>query len=397
MHRASSAILIVVTTLAGCAASDDAAGDDSWSDDGKADGVSGPAYASASTVEDSAAAIASAAPGMALHMKKMSSLGHYGPTGEYGPLGVLGPIGDASWNASTWVGATGWDSWASLMTEIDGPLSASGPLGSSGPLAPTWWRETFASEVAQHLLPGGAATPLGPVGPLGALGPLGPLGPVGAHGFRRDTATGDYTGDCHHDGHTGVCRTVDVAWTSGGAARTWPLVELYPEAVAARKTDNDVSFVVQGEIARTGDTDHFIAHAADAQWVTIVAVPEHAMHTYPQAMAILAAAVALGFEAPIIVPFFPGYLYDHEGSFDDLDLEVDVANVGTAVSATSDLIDWVTVRVPANSTLDIKLTLYAPWSAIWRPYNPRYRLFVVGSTKYLAAAAARGPQLKPLN
>jgi len=394
--RSTTLVLLLATAVAGCATSDDAADDTGDLGDGKEDGVTTPAYASATTVEESAAALTAAAPALAPHLTPMGSLGHYGPLGEYGPLGVLGPVGDAGWNPSSWLGATGWDAWASLATAINGPLSAAGPLGSSGPLNPSWWTGRLDTAVGQQLTPGGAAAPLGPVGPLGALGPLGPLGPVGAHGFARD-ANGNYVGDCKHDGHTAVCRTVDVEWTAGGSKRTWPLVELYPEAVAAAKTDNDTSFMVEGELARAGDVDTFVAHSANAQWVTIVAIPEHAFHTYPQAMAILLASVGLGFATPVIVPFFPGYLYDHEGSFDDLDLEVAVEGVGTAVSATSGSIDWVSVRVPSGSTLDIKLTLYRPWAAWWRPYNPRYRLIVLGSTKYLSGSSARGPQLRPLD
>jgi hypothetical protein len=385
-------LLVLATLVAACTAADGGDDDGGWSD-GKADGSSTPVYASATTVEEQAAGIVDGAPGMALHMKPMGSLGHFGPIGEYGPLGVLGPVGTSAWNPSSWIGATGWDGWASLLTDVRGPLSADGPLGSSGPLSSVYWRDTFDGDVAQHLLPGGAATPLGPVGPLGALGPLGPLGPVGAHGFRRDTTTGDYTGDCNGDGRTAVCRTVDVEWTAGGTVRTWPLVELYPEAAAARKTDHDTSFVVQGEIARAGDTDRFTAHAGDAQWVTVVVLPEHSLYNYAQGMAILATAVAIGFETPAIVA---GVLYDHDSSFDDFDLEIDVAGIGTAVSATSSTIDWAIVRVPAGATLDISITLYKPWTQWWRPYNPRYRLFVIGSTKYLAPAAATGPQLQPL-
>jgi len=394
MKRSRPGFLALATLVAGCAVSE---GDDAAFDDGggKGDGVTTPAYASATTVEETAAALTSAAPGLGVHLRPMGSLGHYGPISEYGPLGVLGPVGGSGWNPSTWIGL-GWDAWGSLATAVRGPLTAAGPLGSTGPLNTAWWTGQVDGDVGEHLQPGGAATPLGPVGPLGALGPLGPLGPIGAHGFRRDSS-GNYTGDCNGDGGTAVCREVDVEWTDGGSVRTWPLFENYPESTARAKTDNDTSFMVQGEIARTGDTDTFVANSADAQWVTIVAVPEHAMHTYSQAMAILAASSVLGFNPPVFVPFPPGYLYNHEASFDDFDLEVVVRGVGTAVSATAGTIDWATVRVPAGSTLEIKLTLYSAWSQWWRPYNPRYRLFVVGSTKYLAGAAATGPQLQALD
>ena len=194
-----------------------------------------------------------------------------------------------------------------------------------------------------------------------------------------------------------MCRTVKVEWTAGGTRRTWPLVELYPEATAAAMTDNDVSFVVQGEVARDGDTDTFVANAADAQWVSIVLVPEHAFHTYSQAMTILGAAVALGLNPPLFVPFFPGYAYVHEAFFDDFDLTVTVPGTGVATSATSGSIDWIQARVPAGAKLEIDVTLYKAWYAVWRPYRPRYRLFVVGSTKYLASSSATGAQLRPLD
>ena len=391
MTRASSGLFALATLVAGCAASD---GDDAFDDGGgKGDGVTTPAYASATTVEETAAALTSAAPGLGVHLRPMGSLGHYGPISEYGPLGVLGPVGGSGWSPSSSIGL-GWDAWGSLATAVRGPLTAAGPLGSTGPLNTAWWTGQVDRDVSVHLQPGGAATPLGPVGPLGPLGALGPLGPIGAHGLRRDSS-GNYTGVCS-DGRTGVCRTVDVEWTAGGSKRTWPLFESYTESTAKAKTDNDTSFMVQGEIARAGDTDTFVAKSADAQWVTIVAVPEHAMHTYSQAMAILAASSVLGFNPPVLVPFPPGYLYNHEASFDDFNLEVVVSDVGTAVSATSGTIDWATVRVPAGSTLEIKLTLYSAWTQWWRPYNPRYRLFVVGSTRYLAGAVASGPQLQPL-
>ena len=387
--RMKTPFLVAALSIAtGCTA----AGDDAdLGDDGKGDGSTTPAYVSATTVEDAGDALTDTTPALAPHLKPMGSLGHYGPIGEYGPLGVLGPVGDSSWSPSSWIsGGTGWDAWSRLFTALDGPLGPDGPLGSRGPLSSTWWQGQGLGDVGRQLGAGGATAALGPLGPLGALGPLGPLGPIGAHGFSRNSR-GEYVGDCTGDGRTAVCRTIDVEWSSG-QTRTWPLFERYSEDVAKAQT-NDTSFMVEGGLSRAGDTDRYAVTSADAQWVTVVAVPEHALHTYPQAMAILGAAIAAGLTPPALVPFAPFYPYDHYASFDDLDVELDVDGIGTAVSASGDGVDWIQARVPAGARIEIRVSLERAWAAWWRPYLPRYRLFVVGSTKYLAGGGVSGPQL----
>jgi hypothetical protein len=275
-------------------------------------------------------------------------LGHYGPIGEYGPLGVLGAAG-----------LGGFD--------VNGALTAAGPLGVAGPLGDGRWRQ-------RELDPGGAWSVVGPIGPLGALGPLGPLGPSGPHGLRRD-------GQGRYLDAGGVRRSIEVPWRDG-EVRSWPLVELYPEHAARAMEDHDTSFVVTGELGRPGDRDELTAHSAEAQWVTVAVIPEHALYAYAQAMAILAAAP--------LYPFDPG-------SFDDLDLEVEVAGHQAISSTSGDLIDWLSVRVPAGAALRVRVGLHQAWSRPWRPYRPRYRLIVVGSTHYLDDAPAGGAHQVPLD
>lgn len=80
----------------------------------------------------------------------------------------------------------------------------------------------------------------------------------------------------------------------------------------------------------------------------------------------------------------PRDLLGHHGAIGEYGPLGTLGPIGSsaAVSATGDAIDWVQVRVPAGARLSIRVTLAAAWSAWWRPYLPRYRLFVVGSTRY---------------
>jgi hypothetical protein len=334
------------------------------------------------------------------YLRPMSALGPYGPAGAFGPLGVLGPVGDRSWSPSSWVSlGAPWDGFAGALTDAEGPLSKSGPLGANGPLGTDYWPE-FAQRFPEldndfitQLEPGGVFAPLGKVGPLGALGPLGPLGPVGAHGYSRDDV-GNYVPEdrCHHDGD--VCRTIDVAWTSD-ETRTYELFEAYAEKHALAMTDNDTSFMVEGEIVEDED-DVFAFTSSDDRFVTIVAFGTWTKYPPATAAQLVASASLIGFLPPRIVPgfVFPFASYDHDSSFDDIDLvlEIDVEGVHReVVSDTAGFVDWIHVRVPAGAALRTHVQLASSWSAPWRVNDPSYRLFVVGSTPELASTRVRGP------
>jgi hypothetical protein len=159
--------------------------------------------------------------------------------------------------------------------------------------------------------------------------------------------------------------------------------------------------MVHGTLRSTGDRDEYPLSSAHEQFVTVLVVPEWATHTFSQAMAILLASAARGFEFPLTVPFVPFTPYDHHGSFDDFDLELEIrgadgALLGTAVSASGDFIDWIHARVPAGAQLTVRVTLHDRWSAVWRVVAPDYRLIVVGSTPHLASTSIGGEHAIPL-
>lgn len=349
------------------------------------------------------------------YLRTMSALGYYGPLGPYGPLGILGPTGGNPWNPDLYVtGSFAWSDHSEELTADGGPLSADGPLGSQGPLNPARWDDGGSlgdGAFVPHLRPGGVFASLGPVGVSGALGPLGPLGPVGAHGYLRGEG-GEYwpeEGAACHDAPAGYeeppCRRIEVEWEAGGERRAYELVELYDEAYAASMEDNDTSFLVIGE-AEEGETDEYAFASEQGQWVTLVLLPETARYPFAQAMSVLGTAAADGYRVPDgayvphVVTGVPVYSsYDHRSSFDDFDLEVDVVIggevVGTIVSRSADVVDWVHVKVPAGAELRARVHLYSEWTArfadsFWglafRPADPSYRLVVVGSTE-----AGQGP------
>lgn len=349
------------------------------------------------------------------YLRPMSALGYYGPLGPYGPLGVLGPTGGNPWNPDLYVtGSFAWSDHSEELTAEGGPLSADGPLGSAGPLNPARWDDAGSLEdgaFVPHLRPGGVFAPLGPVGVSGALGPLGPLGPIGAHGYMRGEG-GEYWpeegADCHDapEGYEAPpCRRIDVEWQAGGDRRTYELVELYDEDFAAAMEDNDTSFLVVGEAAE-GESDEYTFRSEQGQWVTVVLLPETARYPFVQAMAMLSAASSEGYRLPdgAFVPHavtgFPVYnSYDHRTTFDDFDLELEVVVegqvVGTIVSQSADVVDWVHVKVPAGAELRATVRNYSEWSArfsdstwglAFRPADPTYRLVVVG-----ASEAGQGP------
>ena len=248
--------------------------------------------------------------------------------------------------------------------------------------------------------------PLGPVGVSGALGPLGPLGPIGAHGYERREG-GEYWPEAGRECHdappgyeTPPCRRIEVEWRRAGERRSYELVERYDEAHAAAMDDNDTSFMVVGD-AEVGETDAYAFTSEPGQWVTVVLLPETARYPFVQAMAVLGEAGVEGYAVPdgALVPHVPTGLpvyhpYEHRSSFDDFDLAVDVEvggrAVGTIVSQSADVIDWVQVKLPPGASLRARVTLHSEWRArfsdsFWglafRPVGASYRLIVVGSTE----------------
>ncbi len=413
------------------------------------------------------------------YLDKMSALGMYGPLGPYGPLGIVGPLGGSPFNADFFVsGLHSWSDWSAQLTKNGGPLSSQGPLGHLGPLNVEFWqdlpsllesriqsmpmppgldakklrdalRHTLGNDFVSHLVPGGVFGALGPVGVLGALGPLGPLGPLGAHGYRRSD-DGDYVPDkgtlCRAvDGEREKppCRQIEVEWEKGGEHRIYELVEHYDEAHAAEMTDNDTSFFVTGEI-EGDEADAYSFSSRQGQWVTVVVVPETAKYFLTQALSILGQS-ALGtaicggvpdlrrlFAVPEIAcvqhvtalagpPLIP-IEYDHEGSFDDFDIELEVAigsKRGKIASESAGWIDWIQVWVPEGAQLEATVSLASAWEprvnltdvlgldvsndARWgmlaRTAAPTYRLFVVGATAQAETDPYRelsGPYLSTL-
>lgn len=287
-------------------------------------------------------------PGAAGLLSAASCLGDLGPLGAYGPLGVLGPIGSNAWNPSKYMDLAGhWDGWAQQLTRKGGPLSEAGPLGPTGPLGTSYTTlMPRVSDFAAHLAAGGLWTALGPVGPLGALGPLGPLGPLGAHGFKRD-GLGRYVDEAGV-----VQRGVDVKWGEG--TRRYPLVERYPGDTASQLDDNDTSFMAEGAIDGRDEADRYPMTSAEAQYVTLVVVPEKRL--------------------------------------DDFDLEVlDGRGKRLARSDSRGLVDFVQLRAGAGEKLEARVTRRGHL----QPLRASYRLVVVGSTRHLPASTIQGPHQLP--
>lgn len=287
-------------------------------------------------------------PGAAGLLSAASCLGDGGPLGAYGPLGLLGPLGSNAWNAGRYMDLVGnWEGWARQLTQHGGPLSEQGPLGPTGPLGASYTTTMpKISDFAAHLAAGGLWTALGPVGPLGALGPLGPLGPLGAHGYKRD-ALGRYV-----DRQGRVQRAVEVKW--GAGARRYELVERYPGDTAAQLDDNDTSFLAEGAIDAADEADRYPMTSAEAQYVTLVVVPE--------------------------------------AQLDDFDLEVlDGHGKRLARSDSRGLVDFVQLRAQAGEQLTARVTRRAHG----HPLRATYRLVVVGATGQLPASTIRGKHQLP--
>ena len=282
------------------------------------------------------------------YLASSSCLGYYGPLGPYGPLGTLGPIGSNTWNASYWISFMSWSSW---WSDISGSLGSSGPLGEDGPVAPDQYygvedpgQTLFSTnDFARHSRALGVWAPLGPIGPLGALGPLGPLGPVGAHGYSTNS-NGEYVDNGQ------VIRSITMWFDSAQTIqRTYELYEKYSESFAENKTDNDTSFMVEGTSSSYSDVDTYSFTSASNQVVTIVLVPEYQL--------------------------------------DDFDLTItDSSNNTISVSNESVFIDWVQLKVPANTTIKAKVECY--WSGHY--LSSDYRLYVTGSTVNLNKTEIQG-------
>ena len=314
------------------------------------------------------------------YLKPMSCLGFYGPIGPWGPLGLLGPVGKSSWNPSVYASgssAVAWSGWAKELDENDGPLSADGPLGSRGPLGQAYWDDLPSiNDFGKQLQAGGVWAVLGPVGPLGPLGALGPLGPVGAHGFAADEA-GNYLDDGGE-----VVRSVEVPWDDE-ETRGYELFEQYEEEYALSLEDNDTSFMVSG--SAWSEADEFQLSSSSAQFVTIAVVPESASMFLPQAMGVLFAAAAIGYDEPPIAP---------TSSFttDDFDLELlDADGKVVAASASRKFPDWIQIAVPKGKVLRARISMHSTWDTFGASrISGRYRLFVTGSTKHFAKTDIRG-------
>ncbi|MDB4965014.1 MAG: hypothetical protein JWN44_703 [Myxococcales bacterium] len=354
MSRSLALSLIVVTAF-GCSARIDAT--DSIAD-GKGDALTRRRYAiTADAIDALGGRLASVRPTVrtadgahdpADYLAASSALGSDGPLGAWGPLGVLGPIGDNSWNASAWISAAGdWSDWSASLARAGGVLGDDGPLGSHGPLSPDAYARALPAinDFAKQLQLGGVWTALGPAGPLGVLGPLGPLGPAGAHGFAVDEE-GRY-----HQG-ADIVRTIRVPWAA--TTRTWELFEDYKEPFAKSFTDNDTSFMVEGAIDASDESDSYAFTSHATQQVTLVVVPENA--------------------------------------WSDFDLELlDARDRVLATSASSRYIDFIAITVDAGTKLHARVHARST-----HPWFPGYRLVVVGSTQHLPASDITGAHQLPL-
>lgn len=87
---------------------------------------------------------------------------------------------------------------------------------------------------------------LGTIGPLGPLGVLGPLGPLG-------NFIADLNGNYWFNGRIVTNVTIDYDGTNN---RTYPLYEVYSDTYVQNKV-LDTSFMVQGYLSGSGDTDYF--------------------------------------------------------------------------------------------------------------------------------------------
>lgn len=283
----------------------------------------------------------------ALYLSSISALGHYGPLSAYGPLGTLGPVGSDRWSPSYWISAV--DDWEDWSRDFD-VLGPDGPLSEDGPVSPAQYygeadpgRALFASnDFAVQLRGLGLWSVLGPIGPLGALGPLGPLGPLGAHGLATDGA-----GNFVRGGQ--VVRSVEAAFDDGGALRSWPLFEYYPDSDTVMNGPvQDTSFMTRGVLNSRKETDVYRVRSAVDQLVTVLIVPEKEL--------------------------------------DDFDIAVETPGARIVANTGYATMDWVQLEVPAGAELEIAVRMY--WSGHY--LSSSYRLIVVGSGAALNATNISG-------
>jgi len=250
-----------------------------------------------------------------------------------------------------WISGLGdWSDYSKNITGEGGPLSEQGPLGYNGPLGDAYWKTLpKINDFGKQLQAMGVWTVLGPLGALGAVGPLGPLGPLGAHGFLRDLKTGAYT----HKSAT--MRNVSVPFNPSGAIRVYDLFEDYESDYALRMRDNDCSWMTSTAINTIGDSLNYTFHSRVPQFITITVVPEAAL--------------------------------------DDWDLEVFVGGRLIAWSNSTYYMDFVQVAplaTPTTFVVNVKL------ASSGHILSSVFRLFVVGSTEWIATTDITGAHQKPL-
>lgn len=317
------------------------------------------------------------------YLKPMGPLGHYGLIGPWGPLGVAGPVGDDVWHPSAWITGTCWDDWAGMLAWYDGPMSEWGPLGPDGPLSEQAYHETLPGlgDFSKQLQAGGVWGVLGPVGPLGALGPLGPLGPAGAHGFGR-TADGAYV-----DGGGRVRRTVDVPY--GSATRRYELYEFYrDEQARALGYGNDTSFMVERDVLAPGSTVEYRFTSSSTQWVTVNIVPMWMRYDLATLSGYVSTAAGGQLDYPVGAARGTALVDDF-----DLTLTDDTGRV-LAASDSVELADTIQVQVAAGARLSLRVTYHQRGSYLG--YHDGYRLFVTGSTPYVAGTDITGAHQRPV-
>ncbi|MFE9201281.1 hypothetical protein [Micromonospora sp. NPDC007230] len=317
------------------------------------------------------------------YVKPMGPLGHYGLIGPWGPLGVAGPVGNTVWDPSTWITGTCWDDWAGMLAWRKGPMSDWGPLGPDGPLSPHAYEEALPAlgDFSKQLQAGGVWGVLGPVGPLGALGPLGPLGPTGAHGLGR-TSDGAYV-----DSGGSVRRAVEVPYDS--ATRRYELYEFYRDEYArALGYGNDTSFMAERSYLAPGSSVEYRFTSASTQWVTINIVPMWMRYDLATLSGYVSSAAGNHLN-------YPTGAARGSALVDDFDLQLtdDTGRV-LAASDSVELADAIQVQVAAGTRLTLRVSYYQRGSYVG--YHDGYRLFVTGSTPYLAGTDITGAHQRPV-
>ncbi|MER6529930.1 hypothetical protein [Streptomyces sp. NPDC001508] len=286
-------------------------------------------------------------------------LGYFGPIGSWGPLSELGPLGHNLDPVFPWP----------QLPSLSDPLGPNGALGPLGPLAA--YNRSVHNPPALvggphdyypcgvQLKAGGVFAPNEPLGPLGAVGPLGPLGPLGAVNFNCPP---DNDGNYLCDGK--VTRVKEGAARKGGT-RPYGLFEKYTKRQAqllngeTGEKANDTSFMVvdtpqDGSRAGVPDDYTFTSPTKlegiqqDSQWLTAVVTPTSMKPDQ----------------------------WDKKIQPNDYTLTLRDVNSGREwTSDSSDRINWIHLRVPANARLTASVTLRTD-----RGHPHGYNLTVTGST-----------------